>query len=168
MYGHKKERRDLMLYSELREIIYNWIYDNTSLIAIWDNENAPRPNIPYISLRILSISKIGQSYYDSPDHNGDRIIKYDEDFTLSIRSYGQGTDDNLQLLKDSLQKESVIQYLQRNGLSIRNENNITDISILIDETREERFLYEVFFGIAHCIEENIGVIEDFEYSYNIT
>jgi len=157
-----------MLYSELREIIYNWIYNNTSLTIIWDNENGPRPNKAYISLRITTISKVGQSNYQPPDNNGDRLIVYNEDFTLSIFSYGKSTDDNLQILKDSLQKELVIQYMRDNGIAIRNENDITDISTLIDSTREERFLYEVFFGMGHCIKENVGVIEDTEFSFNIT
>jgi hypothetical protein len=157
-----------MLYSELREIIFNWVADNTSLIIIWENENAPRPDANYISLKITPFVKIGQSNYLSPDNNGDRIIKYDEDFTVGIKSYGPGTDDNLQVLKDSLQKETVFQNLYNDNIAVRNENEIADITVLIDETREERFLYEVFMGMAHDIIENVGVIEDFEYTYTIT
>lgn len=157
-----------MLYSELKEIIYNWVSDNTSLIIIRENENAPRPDENYISLKISPFLKIGQSNYLSPDDNGDRVIKYDEDFTVSIKSYGAGTEDNLQALKDSLQKETVYQKLYNDNIAVRNENEITDITVLIDQTREERFLYEVFMGMAHDIAENVGVIEDFTYTYDIT
>lgn len=156
-----------MLYSELKEKIYDWVSANTSLLIIWENQNGPRPDENYISLKINVYSKIGQTNYLDPDNNGDRIVKYDEDFTLSIKSYGADTEDYLQVLKDSLQKESVIQGLIAEGIAIRNENEITDISILIDRTREERFLYEIFMGFAHDFTENVGVIEDFEYTYNI-
>lgn len=157
-----------MLYSELRQKIYNWVFNNITLPVIWEDQNAPRPDQAYIGIKINVYTKMNQANALYPNNTGDRIIKYDEDFTVSIKSYGDGTDDNLQQLKDSLQKEVVKQQLIADGIAVRFDNEITDITTLIDQTREVRFIYEVFMGMAHDFTENVGVIEDFEYSYNIT
>jgi hypothetical protein len=157
-----------LLYSELREKIYNWVSSNTTLLVIWEEQNAPRPDEAYIGIKINIFSKVGQANALAPDGAGDRIVKYDEDFTLSIKSYGEGTDDDLQQLKDSLQKDSVQQQLIVDGIAVRFDNEVRDISTLIDQTRETRFIYEVFMSFAHDFTENVGLIEDFEYTYDIT
>lgn len=157
-----------MLYSELETELYNWASNNTSVLVIFADGNGTRPDENYISLKIMTISKIGQKDELSTDINGDRKIKYDEDFTLNIEGYGIGVNDNIQELKDSLQKETVIQALVQAGIAVRNDSDITDISELLDETIEKRYLYEVMMGFSHEIDENVGVIENVEWtpSYN--
>lgn len=153
-----------MRYTDLKQFVYNWVSNNTNLLVIHADQNSPRPDEAYITIKILGFNKVGQRYLFPPDDNGDRVISYGEDFTVSIQSYGVDTEDELQNLKDSLQLESIGLDFEQNNIAIRNDSNITDISIAIDSTIEKRFLYEVRMSHTRNIEENVGVIEDFEFT----
>ncbi len=156
-----------MIYSDVEKAVYNWVSDNVSVPVIFFDENGVRPNLPYVTINITSYNMIGQRYLESPDNNGDRNIKYTEDFTVAINSFGRGSQDELQKLKDSLQKEIVLQSLKDACIAVRNESTITDISVLVDSTIEKRFFYEIFLSFGKSIEENVGYIEDYELFFTI-
>lgn len=153
-----------MTYSQLETELYNWASNNTSVLVIWADENGARPDENYITLKVMTFSKIGQKDELPTDNSGDRKVKYDEDFTVNIEGYGIGVQDNIQELKDSLQLESVLQSLVQAGIAVRADSDITDISVLLDETIEKRYLYEIMMGFSHEIQENVGVIESVEWT----
>lgn len=149
-----------MKYSELNTAVYNWVDNNTDLLTIFADQKAPRPDSKYITIKIFAINMIGHRQFSDPNDNGEWTINYNEDFSVSIQSYGEGTQDDLQLLKDSLQLQSNIDDFESIGIAVRNESDITDISTLIDNTIEKRFLFEVRMGFTRTLEEFVGVIED--------
>jgi len=152
-----------MTYSEVETAVYNWVSANTTLTVIFADENGPKPDSNYISLKINSYTMQGQRDYTAPDGiTGIRTVRIDEDFVLSITSFGIGSQNELQKLKLSLQKESVIVSLATAGLAVRGEETINDISTLIDDVIEKRYIYEVTMGFAHSFTETSGVIETFE------
>ncbi|MFX0205151.1 MAG: LIC_12616 family protein [Candidatus Hodarchaeota archaeon] len=158
-------------YKQLREKVRSWIIsvlpeDNEITRVIFANKNYTRPALPYISVNMTSISKVGQAYVPYDTAAGVRNVTYHEDFTVSIQSYGAETDVYLQTLKDSLQLEETRQYVRSLGLAIRNDNDIRNISIQIDSEIEERYLYEVFMGVAQDTQEDVGYIEDVEITEN--
>lgn len=155
-----------MTYYELEINIYKWLElvlpIGTSIIQA--NENGPRPSLPYVMFDITSITKIGQSYRESEiGTDGIQTIRYDEDFTLEIQAFGGNAHLLLQELKDSLQRESIIQYLDNClGIAVRTDNTINNIALLIDNTIEKRWMYEVFMGFAHTTTDYTNYIEDVE------
>lgn len=157
-----------MTYSELETAIYNWVNANTNLLVIFEDENGARPTENYMSLKVGTINQIGQRDYTAPDNTtGIRDTRIVEDFNLAIRAFGSGSKDELQLIKDSLQKESVIDDLRIAGLAFRDESTIQDISISIDDLIEKRYIYELVGGFSHSFEEEVGVIETVDYSSTI-
>lgn len=153
-----------MTYSQLETELYNWASINTTVPVIFADENGTRPDGNYITLKVMTFSKIGQKDELPADNNGDRSVKYDEDFTLNIEGYGRGVQDNIQELKDSLQRESGLQALYQVGIAVRADSDITDVSALLDETIEKRYLYEIMMGFSRKIQENVGVIENVEWT----
>ena len=153
-----------MLYSQFEIELYNWASSNTSVPVIFADENGTRPNENYLSLKVMNYLKIGQKDELKIDNNGNRSVKYDEDVTVNIEGYGIGVQDNIQELKDSLQLDSVIQSLVSVGIAVRADSDITDISTLLDETIEKRYLYEIMMGFSRKLQENVGVIETVEWT----
>jgi len=154
-----------MTYSELETYLYTLISGNTSLLVIFSDENGVRPDVNYITLKITSYNKKGQKDYTIPDEiTGIREVAIHEDFIISLISYGKGTQDNLQLLKIAFEKESIMESMRTNKIVIREDSDIKDISIVIDEVIEKRFLYEITMGFAHSFTEEVGIIETLNYT----
>lgn len=156
-----------MLYTELEDIIYSWISENIELDIIWKNQNGMRPNPPYITLNILSYTKLGEKNTLSVDDDGNREVKYDEDISLEIESFGMDSQNELQKIKDSIQNESILSSLADQGIVIRNDFAIKDVSSLLDETIEKRYIYELTLGFVHSIIENVGIIETINFSEEV-
>lgn len=153
-----------MKYSELRQNLYNWLNDKTSILIIFANQNGPRPNEKFIELRLTSISKLGHKDYTAPDDTtGIRIARIIEDFVLALTSYGSETDDELQKIKEAFNTTEYINELSATGIAVRNDSDIRDISVEIDNEIEERYIYEINMGFSYDFEELAGIIEQVSY-----
>ena len=64
---------------------------------IFANENAPRPNLPYFTINITAMTKIGQVNRLETDDTGLQRSKYDEDISISIQCFGRTSADLLQV-----------------------------------------------------------------------
>jgi len=154
-----------MTYSELEAYLYTLISGNTSLSVIFSDENGVRPDGNYLTLKITSFNKVGQKDYTIPNEiTGIRESFIHEDFVISLISYGRGTQDNLQNLKITFEKESIQESMRGNNIVIRDSSLITDISTVIDEVIEKRFLFEVTMGFGYSFNEMVGIIETIEYT----
>lgn len=152
-------------------LLYSWIAGITSTTIIFANENGPRPELPYITILTRIASKKGSiPFYDRAANDGTQRIKYDIDYSLSLQCYGNSENDPitiLQGLKDEMQKQSNLGYFYLSGLAIREDNEIQDISTLIDSTIEKRALWELIFGVGHEIIDDPNFIEKVEGSGDI-
>ena len=152
-----------MTYTEVEDAVYAWvssIIDSNTVIFF--NEDGPRPTLPYITINLFAFTKVGYAYHQFPiPDTGIKKIKYDEPFTVSLQGYGKNSQNLLQELKDSLQKDVVINALDSNGLAVLDENfPVNDISGLIDSTIEKRYSYDILMGFAQELSEEVGYIED--------
>lgn len=147
-----------MLYSEVENKIRDWIVLVLSSIqVIFANENAPRPSLPYITILVAPFIKIGQANMID-ETQGDRTVKYDEDFNVSIQYFGDDWRDVLQQLKDSLQLEQYKDYFTAEDIAIRDDTPISDISLQLDNTIEKRGLFELVCGFARHLTENVNYV----------
>ena len=150
-----------MKYSEVEEAVYNWIVANVSTLTIYADQNGIKPDVDFLMFKIMSFALVGHRDYTAPDSTtGERTVRINEDFNVSITGFGQSTLDELQKLKQSLQLEAGIEILERNCIVVRDENVVTDISIELDDKIEKRYLYELVMGVSHDFTERTGVIED--------
>lgn len=157
-----------MRYSEVEEAVYNWIAANVATTTIYADENGVKPNSDFLMFKIMSFNLIGQRDYTAPDETtGERTVRVNEDFNVSITGFGRSTLDELQRLKQSLQLEAGIEILDRNCIVVRDENVVTDISVEVDDKIEKRYLYELVMGFSHGFVEQSGVIEDFTITSDI-
>lgn len=146
----------------LKDNLFDWVDSVTSYgdsKIIWLDQNVPRPEKPYIGMRITPFVQVGQDYVGHPDNAGDANINGNREFTLMIQHYGVGSVQVLENLRSSLQKPTIQESLREDGIVFVDRLDISDISELFDNEYEERATMDLLFRIAQSITDNVGVIE---------
>lgn len=134
--------------------------------VIWEFANSPRPKRPFVSLRFPTIARFGDLDYTPIDDNGIRTILANGYWTLTINAFGVNDAslidaiDMLENLKLSLRKQSVIDYLYKNYISITNVMNTTNITQIESSGFEQRATLDVIFYIVTAIDDDVGIIEN--------
>lgn len=153
-------------YTQIKRDIATYISNNVGGIPVYlSYQNAPLAQKPYITVNITAYTKVGTELQLDTDGAGDQPRSYNEDISVSIQSYGEDSENYLQMLKDSFSTEAGRLELENLNLVIRDDiTGIRDIAILVDNTMEPRFLYEVIIGTNQEIVDPVGYINTVEVS----
>jgi len=151
--------------SSIQDAFFDWVNENTTVGTnniIWSFQNVPVPEQtdPYITLRILTLSQIGDADFKTPEapiNEGDKDMIITLDGMLEIQGFNFGVMQQLIDLKRSINIPSVHQTLRDSDIITWNmPSPISDISGLDDVENEERALYEQEFRV-NDIESNIDL-----------
>lgn len=153
-----------IVFDNVQNALYGWVSSlQISRPVIWYYPNAPRPERSYISLNISTFNQMGWDYIPRPtDNPGNVILKGDREFTLSVQAYGEQPMQTLELVRTSLQTESVRSYLRSNGLVYFGKESIIDITTLLDSRYEQRASMDLFFRIGQEYADMLGTIATVE------
>jgi hypothetical protein len=132
----------------------------TSKTIIEADGNGTRPVLPYITMKVFSGVKIGEPHYSKADGNGDQVITYPVDYSISLQGYGTGSIEGLEDIQENLQKGSTIEFCNTNGIGIRSSGEIKDISGLLDSTIEKRYSLDLKFGTMREVNNGSGYISN--------
>lgn len=151
-------------FSTMKDSIYDWVNGVTSRECIYAFQNAPVPNKPFYSLRLLSFVQQGNSSV-VPIENQTVAGEYDYittvDFILEILGFGPGIVQDTVKLQMSLNDPTVHDNLLSGGvISWNNMNPVLDISGVDNDENEERSSFDVGMRTAN-IEADVllGIIE---------
>lgn len=134
-------------FLSLKELMYSWIY-NQNLVKpesiMFKYQNVPTPDTPYFSLQMTSFLKLGRDILVGLDEFNEYQLQGTREFTLSISGFGDGIIEKTNTLRDSLEIETVLQFLYDGGL-IPYEPNlpVQDVSGVDESENEERSSYDV-------------------------
>jgi hypothetical protein len=157
--------------NNVQDSIYSWVSGQLNLLpisipAIWLYPNAPRPPIPYVGMGIVNLIRMCKDVIEPPDTNGISRISALHSMLLNISCYSSydGTDmqavDVVDFLRLSLSKNSVIDYLNGNGITLINANaNIIFLPAHIASGFEPRATIDVHFGITTYTNDDVGLIK---------
>ncbi len=121
---------------------------------------APRPLLPYASIRIADIAPIGQDDRGAVDlGTGLQVIYGDRLVTVSVQAFGPGALDIVRALANSIWKRSVSAVLLASGLCPQQPGPINDLTKFLETESEERAHVDMNFGIKDLDTDNVGVIE---------
>ncbi len=155
-----------MFLSQVLDYIYTWATGEAAIPAIWENPNAPRPALPYLSLHIMGIVRTGGDYISPPDVNGESKIISNVLINTTISCFyndDASKINGMEVLNDlrmSLQKESVKQYFNENDLAvIKLISSVQDITTLTATGYEQRSVLDIQFATATFITDDVGLIE---------
>jgi hypothetical protein len=105
---------------------------------IWEDQNAPRPSVPYIAGKISIVRSIGQDYIGAPNASGINQITGNRELMLLLQSFGEGALALLNSLKNASLRDSSRRSFADIGLIVIDDSGLTDISALTDSRIEPR------------------------------
>ncbi len=150
-------------FNAIKISLQEWIVRSTSLLdstVVFNDQASPRPDKPYISMKIISNVDIGQGLArGSIDSNGDASFVGTKEFTLSIQHYGVDSMNTLSTLKDSLDDDAELQTLRDNNLIFVEQLLFTDITALLETEWEERAQLDLLFRATSTSNHQVGIIE---------
>ena len=149
------------------EAVYNWIKNivGSQVTVIWtkqsayDSLNAPKPDLPFIELNIISVSQLGKS---EEIHVNDDTYRYNfrKKFTLTINVYSNESPMTyIESIINSLQLENSLEILRAGGVAYNGEPIINDISTLMESKFELRASCDIFLCYNKSQDIKLGAIE---------
>jgi hypothetical protein len=166
------------LKSNMQTLIRNYFVNNpipsvASLPVVWQDQNYSRPNLPYISVKLISTPTFGHANVGAPDNSGDAETTISKTFVLSTQFYSKKPSINpiehLENLVFYLKSASSNEDIRALDLAYMDNTEVSDISALLDQNNiESRGHTDITFSGSYEITENLGVIDEvnFEGTYN--
>ena len=157
-------------FNIVKNSLYTWAIAvvPSGMPVIYYQPNAPRPNEPYVSLYLNSITAVNQDYSaPNSDVNGNIYMHGDRNFTLQVQAYGNDPLTVLENMRISLQKQTVLDTLRANGIAFYQSLTITDITDLVDSKYERRAQLDILFGIGQVYQDAPGYFDIIEVDENI-
>ena len=155
-------------------IIQAWVdYCKTVLSEEWTvtreeqdtGLDAPRPNGPYITLKIISgpmnksIGRLTQFNGNCEGHKNFNICDQVQ-YVMSVKSFRSGHAEALDDIKSGFLDPDIAEILKDKAkISVQNNPNILDISARLETGYEQRSQMDIVFNSVQNRETNIGLIE---------
>src|SRR5690242_9998037 len=87
---------------------------------VWEGENGPRPDSAYLQLNIINDTPRGTAEKSLVDGvSGEQTIIGHGDLTLSIQGFGAGSNEYLNTIKETMDKEAILALLDTKGFAFR-------------------------------------------------
>ena len=150
--------------SELKTLLYSLVTSPLPVasLTIWDTQNAARPELPYWTLRLGSIRKVGtDTYSSSVDNVGDGYAVGTREATLSVQCLG-GSDPEIACsdLRDMLMMPSMQERWLASEIALYRVGDVQVVPYLMDNGHwEPRAAMDLFIRFGVHLTENMGLIE---------
>jgi len=131
---------------------------------IWADGNAPRPALPYVSMKVMGMRRVkGDWYSEDIGTNGLQTVKGDREFTLSIQRFGTDSVEALDTLANKLRLTTIIDKFNNAKLPIVSAEDVVDVAALLDKSQiEPRASLDVFMRMKSVLTDNVGYIDTVE------
>ena len=161
------------------KLIQAWIdYCNKIVTEEWTvtraeaapGRNAPRPEGPYLTLKIISgpghltlDDELRSNGKDEGERNFDLVGQ--RSYTISIKAYRSGHNDILNDISTCLDEPDLYEFLKETAnIAVTNRGAVIDISGLIETGYEGRSSLDIFFNSTNIKEVGVGLIEGVQVS----
>ncbi len=166
-------------YRKIKVAIARWVKEELGIEPLWERQNAPQLEYPYVSLFILSSVGEGgdpedRRFFDTESEDQKIEIQYYEPtrIVLNIQAHvdvENGANDPAQnafarcsFLQMGLAKQSVIDRLDESGLSIVDDGSVVDLSEEVNGSYLSRATLDITMRTAAVLTERIDPIESVE------
>ena len=128
---------------------------------IFSDQNSPRPALPYWTMRVNSIRRLGHEYFSQGvDSAGNQDIFGTREATIAIQRFGNDSDLKCQELVDNLSKTTSCEAWSVQKINCYETSDVTNISQVLDKSViEPRAAVDLFVRFGGAIEDNVGMIE---------
>lgn len=144
--------------SSLYTLIKTQIGNETLIFA---DQNAPRPTIPYWTMRLASQRLIGRdSYSNGVDISGNQKVRGVREITVNIQRIGLDSTIVVGDLRDNLSKTTVQEAFQLQKLSLYDTTDVLNIPFKFDDSSlEPRASMDLLVRFGSELLDNVGIIE---------
>jgi hypothetical protein len=136
-------------------------------LVIWANQNAPAPEVDYLTLFIGPLEFIGRDYVSMPDATTELAsIGGTREFTVSVQGFGGTAIQRLYEIRQGMENPEILEQIQALGLIALTSGPVTDLTQVMGSLQEPRALLEarmrigVPYGMAATAD--LGIIETAE------
>lgn len=148
----------------IENALRDWaIVVHPSATVIFVQPDAPRPDLPYITIDVQGVDPVG---FDEPaaitlgtDPDHSQEIQGDRTVNVEVNAYGSGAMDLVRELASSIWRRSVSQGLLADGLAARLPGPVNDLTGLLETSHEQRAQVSMVFGIREDYTDTVAVIE---------
>lgn len=152
----------------IEDALIVWLAAATSGSVIVADQNKPRPETPYLTVKVQGPLQLGQDSagaltdpgapaYASQAYLGEREV------SVSIQAFGSGAVDLARSAVNALSTETTRSQLGTAGLFRRGGPiQVNELTALLDTDFQERAQFDVTFGLVDEYTDSVPLIESVE------
>lgn len=128
---------------------------------IFADQNAPRPTIPYWTMRLASQRLIGRdSYSNEIDNSGNQKVRGVREITVNVQRIGEDSSSFVGDLRDNLSKTTVLEAFQIEKLALYDTTDVLNVPFKMDESSlEPRASMDLLVRFGSELLDNVGIID---------
>jgi hypothetical protein len=149
----------------IEDALRTWVISVIGIEVIFAHPSAPRPSVPYVLINVYQNVPIGWKESSSVlliDNSIDITYSGYEEIAVSINTYYGTAYKNATIIKDSLERVTVLEQLFTAGLGYKTSGTVRDIPEIVDLTFEPRAQFDCFFHVRSLDTENVESIQSVE------
>lgn len=139
------------------------------LTLIWADQNAPRPALPYLTLRLMAATPAENDARGEVTADGEQDLDNPTSATLEVQAYGTGAENAIASLTKRLRFDQHVDRAVQLGIAIGRRIGVTNLSQLVSDSQfEERAMLEVALLFSGHDVDPVGLIETVEVEGEMT
>ncbi len=147
------------------DAFYAWAFAaiGGTIPVVWQHQNAPRPERPYVALQVGAIAPVGHDGFTGVDDEGIRQMTGDRNVTIMAMAFGTPRNEHegmvlIGKLGLSLQSYAVRDTLEDAGISFVQVLSTQNLSALRDTQFEGRAQADFQFRVLDTADEDAGYV----------
>jgi len=131
---------------------------------VFADQNAPRPPLPYWTLRLSAQRQVGEDAYgQGVDVNGDQLVSGVREITVQVQRFGTDSDVACADLRDNLSRTTILEQWQIQKIALYDIGDVLNVPYKLDNSQlEPRASVDLFVRFGTELLDRVGVIETVE------
>jgi hypothetical protein len=154
-----------MTRAQLKAAVYAWVYGATSTTVIFAEQDSPRPDPPYLTVKVGTVASVGQEETREMVDPGAPALATqhyfgDREVTVSVQAFGDGAMDLARKAARALATETTMAQLAAANLCHRGTiPAVNELTELLDTGFEERAQFDAALAFGEDYTDIVGLIE---------
>jgi len=131
---------------------------------IFADQNAPRPSLPYWTMRLSAQRAVGiDAYSQGVDDLGDQKVLGVREVTVQVQRHGEDSDTACADFRDVLSKTSVLETWQVQKIALYDTGDVLNVPFKLDNAQlEPRSSVDLFVRFGTELLDRVGIIDTVE------
>lgn len=128
--------------------------------VIWADQNAPRPALPYATMRLSTVPRVGTPHYADPDANGIQTVYAMRESVLQVQRFGTDSVGALETFTDKVLLQTNLDKFSVLKIALFSVSPVTDVALLLNDlATEPRASVELSIRWVSDVTDDVGLIE---------